>query len=50
MAGHMGCAKVTLRNVEIMKVDTKNNIFMVKGSVPGADGGLVTIAKMGGKK
>lgn len=50
MAGHMGCAKVTLRNVEIMKVDAKNNIFMVKGPVPGADGGLVLIAKMGGDK
>ena len=43
MAGHMGVEKVTTQNLEIVKVDTKRNLIMVKGSVPGSKGGWVTI-------
>ena len=43
MAGHMGSVRVTVKNLEIVKVDKENNLLMVKGAVPGANGGLVQI-------
>ena len=43
MAGHMGNKKVTVQNLEIIKVDTENNLLLVKGAVPGPKKSLVTI-------
>jgi large subunit ribosomal protein L3 len=43
MPGHMGHVKVTVQNLEIVKVDAENNLLLVKGSVPGPKKSLVTI-------
>ncbi len=43
MAGHMGAEKVTVQNLEIVKVDSENNLIAIKGAVPGAKGGIVVI-------
>ena len=43
--GHMGAEKVTVRNVEVVRVDAENNLLVVRGSVPGAGGGIVVIRK-----
>ena len=43
MPGHMGSVKVTVQNLEIVKVDVENNLLLVKGSVPGPKKCLVTI-------
>ena len=43
LPGHMGVVKVTVQNLEIVKVDTENNLILIKGAVPGNKGGLVTI-------
>ncbi len=43
--GHMGSDKVTVRNVEVIRVDADNNLLVVRGSVPGAGGGIVVIRK-----
>ncbi|GIW21934.1 MAG: hypothetical protein KatS3mg068_0941 [Candidatus Sericytochromatia bacterium] len=43
MAGRMGNKKVTIKNLTIVKVDKENNLLLVKGSVPGAEGGLLVI-------
>jgi large subunit ribosomal protein L3 len=45
MAGRMGNARVTVRNLQVIRVDVENNILMVKGAVPGARNGLVIISK-----
>tara|TARA_B100000809_G_scaffold96336_1_gene94899 strand:- start:1827 stop:2444 length:618 start_codon:yes stop_codon:yes gene_type:complete len=45
MAGHHGNSKVTIGNLEIMKVDIENNQILVKGAVPGAKNGTVIISK-----
>ena len=39
MAGHMGDAKVTVQNLEVVSVDSKKGLIIVKGAVPGAKGG-----------
>jgi large subunit ribosomal protein L3 len=44
-AGHMGSEKVTVRNVQVVRVDADNNLLVVRGSVPGAGGGIVVIRK-----
>ena len=44
-AGHMGSERVTIRNVSVVRVDPENNILVVRGSVPGAGGGYLVIAK-----
>jgi large subunit ribosomal protein L3 len=49
MAGHMGVDRVTVRNVEIIKAVADKNILMLKGPVPGAEGGLVLIGKLVGR-
>ena len=41
MAGHMGNARVTVFNLEVIKVMPENNLIVVKGSVPGAKGSYV---------
>lgn len=43
MAGHMGAARVTTQNLEVVKTDTARGLIMVKGAVPGSKGGWVTI-------
>ena len=43
MAGHMGHVKVTVQNLEVVRVDAENNLLLVKGSVPGPKKSLVTI-------
>ncbi len=45
MAGHMGAVKVTSRKHKLIAVDKENNLLMIKGPIPGANGGLVTIKK-----
>jgi large subunit ribosomal protein L3 len=44
MAGQMGNVKVTTQGLEIVKVDTENNLLMIKGAVPGATGADVIIS------
>lgn len=44
-AGHMGADRVTVRNIEVVRVDAEKNILVVRGSVPGAGGGYVVIRK-----
>ena len=41
----MGSDRVTVRNLEVVRVDAENNMLVVKGSVPGAGGGYVVIRK-----
>ena len=43
MAGHMGDERVTVRSLDVISVDPKRNLLLVKGPVPGAAGGLVYI-------
>jgi len=43
LPGHMGNVKVTVQNLEIVKVDAEKNLILVKGAVPGNKGGLVII-------
>ncbi len=44
-SGHMGNARVTVRGLTIARVDAENNLLMVKGAVPGPNGGLVVVKK-----
>lgn len=44
MPGHMGSEKVTIQNLEIVKIDAENNLIAIKGAIPGPKGGVVTIA------
>ena len=44
MGGQMGNGRVTVRNLEIVEVDTEDNVIMVKGAVPGPNGGYVWFA------
>ena len=43
MPGHMGNVQVTVQNLEIVRVDTENNLLLVKGAVPGPKKSMVTI-------
>jgi large subunit ribosomal protein L3 len=43
MAGHMGSEQVTTQNVEVVRVDVERNLLLIKGSVPGANGGDVVV-------
>src|SRR5579871_2093241 len=45
MAGHMGSAQVTVRNLEIIDVDAEDNVLVVKGAVPGPNGGYVVVRR-----
>jgi large subunit ribosomal protein L3 len=45
MAGHMGNERVTVQNLQVVRVDVDRNLLLVKGSVPGPNKGLVTIRK-----
>ena len=43
MPGHMGAKKITIQNLEIVKIDVDNNLILVKGAVPGPKKAMVTI-------
>jgi large subunit ribosomal protein L3 len=45
MGGHMGTDRVTVRNLEIVEVDTEDNVLLVKGAVPGPNGGYVIVRR-----
>jgi large subunit ribosomal protein L3 len=45
MAGHMGDERCTMRNIRVVRVDSENNLLLVRGSVPGAIGGFVMIRR-----
>lgn len=44
LAGHLGAERVTIQNLDIVKVDAENNLIAIKGAVPGPKGGIVVIA------
>jgi len=46
MAGHMGNRRVTARKLEVVQADPERNLLLVKGAVPGANGGLLIIEKV----
>lgn len=43
LPGHMGVVKVTVQNLEVVKVDVEAGLILVKGAIPGNKGGLVTV-------
>ena len=43
MPGHMGSERVTIQNLDVVKVDAENNLIAIKGAVPGPDGGLIIV-------
>ena len=43
MAGHMGSRRITIQNLEVVRVDADANLILVKGSVPGPKKSLVTL-------
>jgi len=50
MPGHMGSKRVTTQNLKVVQVRPEENLILVKGSVPGANGGIVTIKEALKKK
>ena len=44
LAGHLGAERVTVQNLDIVKVDAENNLIAVRGAIPGPKGGIVVIA------
>jgi large subunit ribosomal protein L3 len=50
MAGHMGNARVTVRNLEVIQADSNRNLILVKGAVPGAVGGIVLLSRKSARK
>ena len=43
MAGHMGDERVTTQNLEVVRIDAERNLLLIKGAVPGANGGQVSV-------
>jgi large subunit ribosomal protein L3 len=43
MPGHMGTDKNTVLNLKVVRIDSENHLLFVRGAVPGADGGIVTV-------
>ena len=43
MAGHMGAGRVTVQNLEVVRVDVERNLLLVRGAVPGANGGDLVV-------
>ncbi|MEG0912906.1 MAG: 50S ribosomal protein L3 [Oscillospiraceae bacterium] len=43
LPGHLGCEKVTVQNLTVVKVDAENNLIAIKGAVPGPKGAIVCI-------
>ena len=46
MAGHMGTARVTAKNLQVVSVDAEQNLLLIRGAVPGPNGGVVIIKKV----
>jgi large subunit ribosomal protein L3 len=44
-SGHMGDERVTVRGLSVVRVDIENNLLMIRGAVPGPNGGLVLVKK-----
>jgi large subunit ribosomal protein L3 len=45
MSGQLGTTRVTVRNLEIIEVDAEDNVLLVKGAVPGPNGGYVVVRR-----
>ena len=45
MGGHMGCERVTTHNLQVLKVIPEHNLLLIKGSVPGYNGSIVSVLK-----
>ena len=45
MAGHMGMQQVTVKGLQVVQVDQARNLLLIKGAVPGPQGGVVAIYK-----
>ena len=45
LTGHGGTLTTTIQNLEVVKVDAENNILLVKGAIPGAKGGYITVKR-----
>ena len=43
LAGHLGAERVTIQNLDIVKVDAENNLIAIKGAIPGPKGGIVVL-------
>jgi large subunit ribosomal protein L3 len=43
MAGHMGNARTTIRNLEVVRIDSANNLLVIRGAIPGPNGALVVV-------
>lgn len=43
MAGHLGCDRITMQNLKVIKVDDDNGIIIVKGAIPGHSGSYVEV-------
>ncbi len=43
LAGHLGSERVTIQNLDVVKVDAENNLLAIKGAVPGPKGGIVLV-------
>jgi large subunit ribosomal protein L3 len=43
MAGRYGASRVTIRNLDVVRIDSENHLMLVKGAVPGPNGGLVMV-------
>jgi len=44
-SGHMGDARISVKGLTVARVDVENNLLMVRGAVPGANGSVVIIRK-----
>lgn len=49
-SGHMGDARITVKGLTVAKVDAENNILMIRGAVPGANGSVVVVKKSARQK
>ena len=43
MPGHMGAVKVTVENLEVVRIDAEKNLLLVKGAVPGPKGSILFV-------
>ena len=46
MAGHLGCERVTIKNIDIVKIDKDRNLLFVKGAIPGHKGSYLILNKV----
>ena len=45
MTGHMGHARVTVRNLEVLQIDAEDQLLVVKGAIPGPKGAYVMVRR-----